>query len=75
MKRFRTVYGDLLSILSPKAKRFVLAYAVLLSVLAILDAASLGLLALIVTPIASGGSAVVPIIGKVEGIGTWRTVV
>lgn len=69
MKRFRTVYGDLLSILSPKAKRFVLAYAVLLSVLAILDAASLGLLALIVTPIASGGSAVVPIIGKVEGIG------
>lgn len=69
MKNFRAVYTDLLSILPPNARRFVIGYAIALSVLAVLDAVSLGLLAVVVSPLASNGAATLPIIGKVDGVG------
>lgn len=69
MKSFRDLYRDLMGILPASARRFVIGYAVALSILAVLDAASLGLLAIVVSPLVSGGAATVPLIGKVEGVG------
>ena len=69
VKNFRAVYGALLSILPANARGFVIGYAVALSALAVLDAAALGLLALVVSPLASNGVATIPLIGRVEGVG------
>lgn len=69
MKAFLDLYRELLQILPGNARRFVVGYAVVLSALAVLDAASLGLLAVVINPLVSGAAVNLPIVGPVEGIG------
>ncbi|WP_127843176.1 ABC transporter ATP-binding protein [Actinomyces wuliandei] len=54
---------DLLGVLPPGAKRFILTFAGLFSALALLDVAAMGLLALLLTPLMSGTSMTVPLLG------------
>jgi len=69
MKAFSSLFRDLLSVLPPNARRFIIGYSVSLALLAIFDAISLGLLAVIVSPLVSNTAVSIPLIGKVEGVG------
>ncbi|SHE24017.1 ABC transporter ATP-binding protein [Actinomyces glycerinitolerans] len=72
----RTV-RSLLSVLPHDAARFILTFAGLFSALSLLDVAALGLLALLLTPLMTGASFTIPVIGmSVGGTGTvWLLVV
>src|SRR5690554_4660803 len=69
MKAYPALFADLLSVLPRNARRFIIGYAVSLATLAILDAISLGLLAVVISPLASGSSISLPLFGEVEGVG------
>lgn len=71
MKPFLSLIGELLTSLPPNARRFIIGYSVALALLATLDAASLGLLAITVTPLATGSAVNLPLIGEVEGAGIF----
>ena len=51
------------------ASRFLAVYSTQLGLLSILDAAALGLLAVIITPLISGTPANIPLIGSVDSVG------
>ncbi len=72
----RTV-RNLLGVLPDGASRFILTFAGLFSALSLLDVAALGLLALLLTPIMTGASFTLPVIGlTVGGAGTaWLLLV
>ncbi|MCJ7827294.1 MAG: ABC transporter ATP-binding protein, partial [Demequinaceae bacterium] len=74
MKAILALYRDLLGVLPGGAKRFVRAYSFLLGLLAIFDAAALGLMAFVVSPLAMGNPVVLPVIGTVEGVGLFVTI-
>ncbi len=71
MKPFLSLVGDLLASLPSNARRFIIGYSIALALLASLDAASLGLLAITVTPLATGAPVNLPFIGEVEGAGIF----
>ena len=67
MRSVWALFVDLLTVLPPGARGFLIRYSVTLGLLSILDAAALALLALIMTPILSGSSVTLPILGVLEG--------
>lgn len=71
MKQFLSITGELLTGLPPNARRFIIGYSVALGLLALVDAASLGLLAVIVTPLVTDASVTLPLVGTVEGVGIF----
>jgi ABC-type multidrug transport system fused ATPase/permease subunit len=64
-----SLYRSVLDILPGKARRFLVIYSFLLAVLSVLDAAALGLLAVVIGPIVSGSKLTLPLIGEVGDAG------
>ncbi|MEO6942466.1 MAG: ABC transporter ATP-binding protein [Terrimesophilobacter sp.] len=60
---------NILAVLPVAARRFLSFYAIALGVLSILDAAALGLLAIIIAPLVSNTDVVLPLLGKVNSVG------
>ena len=60
---------SILAVLPVAAKRFLASYSVALGLLSILDAAALGLLALIIAPLVSNSTVRLPLIGEVGSVG------
>lgn len=60
---------SILAVLPLAARRFLALYSVLLGLLSILDAAALGLLAIIITPLVSNTTVVMPVIGRIDSVG------
>lgn len=69
MKNAWNLYRKILGILPPKAQRFLVRYSLSLSVLSMLDAAALGLMAIIIGPIISNTTVKIPVIGSVQTTG------
>ncbi|WP_245233096.1 ABC transporter ATP-binding protein [Microbacterium sp. dk485] len=67
MKENARLYRQVLGILPRSAKRFLLLYALTMGALAVLDGVALGLLAVIVAPLVSGGTVSLPIFGELTG--------
>ncbi|MFK5689467.1 ABC transporter ATP-binding protein [Ornithinimicrobium sp. LYQ92] len=59
---WRTV-RDLLAVLPPGTRRFIMTFAALQSLLATLDVAALGLLSLVLAPMLTGATLTVPVVG------------
>ena len=74
MKAVLALYRDLLTVFPVEAKRFLNLYSILLGGLALLDAAALGLLAIVVSPLSSGNPVVIPLIGEVAGSALFVTI-
>lgn len=70
MRKVWNLYKEVLDAISPSAKSMLIWYALLLGVLSIFDAAALGLLALLVAPMAIGQPASLPIIGQLDASAT-----
>ena len=64
-------YRGVVALLPRDARRFLTGYSISLGLLAILDAVALGLLALTITPLISGTTIKLPLIGVVEGAGLF----
>jgi ABC-type multidrug transport system fused ATPase/permease subunit len=69
MRSVIALYREVLSVLPKSASRFLLIYMVALAALSLLDAAALGLLAAVTTPILSGRTLTLPVIGEVSDSG------
>jgi len=68
MKAVLAAYNEVLTTVLPSsARRYLSFYSISLGLLAILDAAALGLLAAVISPLVSGTSLTLPVIGKIEG--------
>src|SRR5690606_41913351 len=70
---WRTV-RRLLGVLPPGTRRFVVLFATLQSLLAILDVAALGLLAVILAPMLTGGETRLPVLGTIAEPAQFRDV-
>ncbi|MCY7299657.1 MAG: hypothetical protein LH616_10650, partial [Ilumatobacteraceae bacterium] len=64
-----SLYRDVLAVLPPGGRRFVWTYSWLLASLAIFDAAALGLLAVVLGPVAIGSPVVLPFVGELDTTG------
>ena len=71
MKEPLKVLRELLTVLPTDARRFLIGYTVSLALLAILDAMSLALLALVISPLVTNTPLHLPLIGDVEGVGLF----
>lgn len=69
MKAVFRLYRDALEVFPPGGRRFLNVYSALLASLAIFDAGALGLLAVVIGPIAAGTTAVLPIVGELKPSG------
>ena len=69
MKRAYAAYWQVLALLPTEARRFLSFYSIALGLLSILDALSLGLLAVVITPLIAGTPMDLPLVGRVEGFG------
>ncbi|MGJ8720665.1 MAG: ABC transporter ATP-binding protein [Salinibacterium amurskyense] len=69
MKSAIALVNEVLSILPAGARRYLIVYSVTLGLLSILDALALGLLALVISPILSGTTLSLPVIGEVGELG------
>ncbi|MBA4246766.1 MAG: ABC transporter ATP-binding protein [Microbacterium sp.] len=69
MRTLISTLRRLLAVMPASASRFLALYATQLGLLSILDAAALGLLALIITPLIAGTPARLPLIGEVDSVG------
>jgi ATP-binding cassette subfamily C protein len=69
MQRAYAAYWQVLALLPTEARRFLSFYSIALGLLSILDALSLGLLAVVITPLISGTPMDLPLVGRVEGFG------
>ena len=69
MKLVFSLYREVLSVLPPDARRFIHIYSWLLASLAIFDAAALGLLAVVIGPLAVGAPVVLPVFGELDFTG------
>ncbi|MGV8857735.1 ABC transporter ATP-binding protein [Rhodoglobus sp.] len=65
MKKTWRLYRAVLEILPSRATRFLVGYAAALALLAVLDAAALGLLAIVLTPIITNAPLALPVIGSI----------
>jgi len=75
VKDIVALYRELLRVLPADARRFVTIYATSLGLLAVFDAAALGLLALVVGPLSAGNPVVLPLIGELEESGIFIAIV
>lgn len=66
MRHLRRTLRELLPLLPPNARRFLLLFGVLSAVLALLDAGALGVFALVLNQILKGGSMNLPVFGSVS---------
>lgn len=69
MKASWSTYRKMLWLLPAGARRFISTYSISLGLLAILDAASLAILAVIITPLVANRPIDLPVLGHVEGFG------
>ncbi|WP_403023496.1 ABC transporter ATP-binding protein [Salinibacterium sp. GXW1014] len=69
MKTVLEVYRDFIAVLPSNARRFVNFYSVAQALLALLDAAALGLLALVIAPLSTGAAVTLPLIGALDDTG------
>ncbi len=69
MKAVLNLYRDVVRAFPAGGRRFLNLYAWLLASLAIFDAAALGLLALVIGPIAAGQPVVLPVVGRLDEFG------
>ena len=69
MKAVLNLYRDVVRAFPAGGRRFLNLYAWLLASLAIFDAAALGLLALVIGPIAAGQPVVLPVVGQLDEFG------
>lgn len=69
MKQVLSLYREVLAALPPGGRRFLWTYSWLLASLAIFDAAALGLLALVLAPVATGAPVVLPLVGELDTYG------
>jgi ATP-binding cassette subfamily C protein len=63
------LYRQVLGVLPAGARRFLLIYATLQGLLAIIDGAALALLAVVLSPLISGNPVEIPVFGRVSGAG------
>lgn len=76
MKALWRTLRELLPLLPASGVRFLKLYTVMLSLLALLDAFSLGLLAVVITPLISGQALTLPVIGTISTPGLiWLLIV
>lgn len=66
MKQVLSLYQEVVAALPFGGRRFLWTYSWLLASLAIFDAAALGLLALVISPVATGAQVVLPIVGPLD---------
>ena len=66
MKLLLSTVRQLLSVLPPGSRRFILVFAVMQSSLAVLDVMALGLLAVVLAPMISGSEITLPILGTLS---------
>ncbi|MGN6502363.1 MAG: ABC transporter ATP-binding protein [Pseudolysinimonas sp.] len=69
MKSLLHTYREVLRVLPAGAQRFLVGYMIGLAALALLDGAALGMLAAVTSPILSGGTLTLPLIGTVDNTG------
>ena len=69
MRSVIALYRQVVSVFPLGGRRFLNFYAWLLASLAIFDAAALGLLALVIGPIAAGSAVVLPVVGPLDEMG------
>lgn len=69
MKAGLRTFKAILALLPRRARTFIISYSIALGALAILDAFSLGILAVIITPLVSGTKVELPLLGLVDGGG------
>ncbi len=69
MKQVLSLYRQVVGVLSQGGRRFINIYSGLLASLSVLDAAALALLAIVIGPVASGGTVTLPFIGKLDSFG------
>ena len=75
MKQVLGLYREVVAALPAGGRRFLWTYSWLLASLALFDAAALGLLALVISPIATGAAVVLPLIGELDTAGAiWAIV-
>lgn len=75
MKALWTTFKNVVSVLPPQSVGYLKLYSVLLGVLSLFDAFAMGLLALILTPMISGASWMVPFLGvEISGAGLFVVV-
>jgi ATP-binding cassette subfamily C protein len=71
-----TLYRDVVRVLPAGGSRFLKVYSWFLASLAIFDVGALGLLAVVVGPIAAGSPVALPVVGKLDTVGVvWVIVV
>lgn len=71
MKSIWRLLQEILGILPPGARRFLITYSVILGLLSVLDGAALGLLAIVIGPLVTGDPVTLPVIGIVAD--PWPT--
>lgn len=69
MRSVLALYREVLAAFPAGGRRFLKIYAGLLASLALFDAAALGLLAVVIEPVASGGTVVLPLVGELDSTG------
>ena len=76
MKSVYRLYRDVVAAFPAGGRRFLNLYAWLLASLAVFDAAALGLLALVIGPVATGTDVVLPLIGALDTFGVvWAILI
>jgi len=63
------LYREVLAAFPASGRRFLEIYSCLLASLALFDAAALGLFAVVIGPLASGGTVVLPVVGELDSMG------
>jgi ABC-type multidrug transport system fused ATPase/permease subunit len=66
MRQLWSLYKEVLAAISPSARVFLVWYAILLGVLSIIDALALGLLAILIAPVAVGETVSLPLVGDLD---------
>ncbi len=74
MRQVWSLYKEILAAISPSARNFLIVYAVALGLLSVLDSAALGMLALLVAPMAVGENATLPLIGELDSTGVLTAI-
>ncbi len=74
MKSGLRLYREVVAVFPLGGRRFLNLYAALLASLASFDAAALGLLALVIAPLAAGTPVALPLLGELEPIGVIWTI-
>lgn len=69
MRQVLALYRDVVAALPAGGRRFLWTYSWILASLAIFDAAALGLLAAVITPVSTGEDVNLPLIGKLDTMG------